>query len=324
MARFLFTSRGRSDGSALASPELKNPGREAYLFRRRLTIAGALVTFALVGLLVRFFYLQVVQHRHYQTLAETNRIAIVPIVPNRGVIRDRNGVVLAQSYSAYTLEIQPARVKDLEQTIDALAEVVEIQPRDRKRFKKLMDESKSFESLPLRTRLTDNEVARFAVNRYRFPGVEIKARLFRQYPYGELASHVVGYIGRINDRDLVRIDEWGESANYKGSDYIGKVGIELSYERELHGTTGVEEVEVDAGGRAVRTLSRVPPASGNDLTLTLDIKLQEVAEAAFGNSPRRAGRARSRRRGRSSRWSRSPASIPTCSSTASTPRIGNC
>jgi penicillin-binding protein 2 len=198
------------------------------------------------------------------------------------VIRDRNGIVLAQSYSAYTLEIQPARVKDLDQTIDALSEVIEIQPRDRKRFKKLMDESKSFESLPIRTRLTDNEVARFAVNRYRFPGVEIKARLFRQYPYAELASHVVGYIGRINDRDLTRIDEWGDAANYKGSDYIGKVGIELSYERELHGTTGVEEVEVDAGGRAVRTLSRVAPTSGNDLFLTLDIKLQEIAEAAFG------------------------------------------
>ena len=204
-------------------------------------------------------------------------------MPNRGVIRDRNGVVLAQSYSAYTLEIQPARVKNLEQTIDALAEIVDIQPRDRKRFRKLLDESKNFESLPLRTRLTDDEVARFAVNRYRFPGVEIKARLFRQYPYGEIASHVVGYIGRINDRDLARIDEWDESANYKGSDYIGKVGIELSYERELHGTTGVEEVEVDAGGRAVRTLSRTPPASGNDLALSLDIKLQEVAEAAFGD-----------------------------------------
>ena len=283
MARFLFTSRSRNDGGALGLPEIRNPEREAYFFRRRLTIAGALVALALVGLFVRFFYLQVVQHRHYQTLAETNRIAIVPIVPNRGVIRDRNGLVLAQSYSAYTLEIQPARVKDLEQTIDALAEIVDIQPRDRKRFRKLLDESKNFESMPLRTRLTDVEVARFAVNRYRFPGVEIKARLFRQYPYGELASHVVGYIGRINDRDLARIDEWGESANYKGSDYIGKVGIELSYERELHGTTGVEEVEVDAGGRAVRTLSRVAPASGNDLTLSLDIKLQEVAEAAFGS-----------------------------------------
>jgi len=282
MARFLFTSRRRESAAALGSPELKNPEREAYLFRRRLTIAGGLVMLALLGLFARFFYLQVVQHRHYQTLAETNRIAIVPIVPNRGVIRDRNGIVLAQSFSAYTLEIQPARIKDLEQTIDALAEVIEIQPRDRRRFKKLMDESKSFESLPLRTRLTDNEVARFAVNRYRFPGVEIKARLFRQYPYGELASHVVGYIGRINDRDVARIDEWSETANYKGSDYIGKIGLELSYERELHGTTGVEDVEVDAGGRAVRTLSRVAPVSGNDLTLTLDIKLQEVAEAAFG------------------------------------------
>jgi penicillin-binding protein 2 len=283
MARFLFTRGRRSDGSALASHELRNPGREAYLFKRRLTIAAGLVTIALFGLFGRFFYLQVVQHRHYQTLAETNRIAIVPIVPNRGVIRDRNGVVLAQSYSAYTLEIQPARVKDLEQTIDALAEVIEIQPRDRRRFKKLMDESKSFESLPIRTRLADNEVARFAVNRYRFPGVEIKARLFRQYPYGELASHVVGYIGRINDRDLSRIEEWAETANYKGSDYIGKVGIELSYERELHGTTGVEDVEVDSGGRAVRTLNRTPPIAGNNLTLSLDIALQQTAEAAFGD-----------------------------------------
>ena len=228
-----------------------------------------------------------VQHRYYQTLAETNRIAIVPIVPNRGVITDRNGIVLAQSYSAYTLEIQPSRVKSLDDTIDALAEVVDVQPRDRKRFKKLLEESRNFESLPLRTRLTDDEVARFAVNRYRFPGVEIKARLFRQYPFGEVASHVVGYIGRINDRDVERIEEWDETANYKGSDYIGKVGVELSYERELHGTTGVEQVEVDAGGRAVRTLSRTPPTAGNDLKLSLDIRLQQVAEEAFGT--RRGG-----------------------------------
>jgi len=285
MARLLFTSRRRhrSGAAAFDSPEFKNPERELFLFRRRLSIASALVGVALGVLLARFFYLQVVEHRHYQTLAETNRIAIVPIVPGRGVIRDRNGIVLAQSYSAYTLEIQPSRVKSLDETIDALAEIVEITPRDRKRFRKLLDETKNFESLPLRTRLTDDEVARFAVNRYRFPGVEIKARLFRQYPFGEVASHVVGYIGRINERDQARIEEWGETANYKGSDYIGKVGVELSYERELHGTTGVEQVEVDAGGRAVRTLSRTAPASGNDLTLSLDIKLQEVAETAFGS-----------------------------------------
>src|SRR6185295_11557344 len=195
--RLLFTRRSGYGNGGLGSGGASGAERDRFRFRRRLAIAGVLALAAFAGLFARFFYLQVVQHDHYQTLAETNRIAIVPIVPNRGVVTDRNGVVMAQSFSGYTLEIQPARVKDLDQTIDALAEVVEIQPRDRKRFKKLMDESKSFESLPLRTRLTDNEVARFAVNRYRFPGVEIKARLFRQYPYGELASHVVGYIGRI-------------------------------------------------------------------------------------------------------------------------------
>ena len=246
-------------------------------------IAGSLMLVAFFGLFGRFVYLQLVLHQHYQTLAESNRIAIVPIAPNRGVITDRNGVVLAQSYSGYTLEVTPSRVKNLDAMIDELARVVDVQPRDRKRFKRLLEDSKNFESLPLRTRLSDEEVARFAVNRYRFPGVEIKARLFRQYPFGETASHLIGYIGRINDRDVKRIEEWGDTANYKGSDYIGKVGVEISYERELHGTTGVEEVEVDAGGRAVRTLSRRPPTSGNNLRLALDIKLQQVAERAFGD-----------------------------------------
>ncbi len=282
--RFLFISRKRGHGGAASFglPEMRNPERELFLFRRRLAIAGVLAFIAFGALFARFFELQVLEHRHYQTLAETNRIAIVPVVPNRGVITDRNGIVLAQSYSAYTLEIQPSRVKNLDETIDALSEIVEVQPRDRKRFRKLLDESKNFESLPLRTKLTDEEVARFAVNRYRFPGVEIKARLFRHYPYGAMASHVIGYIGRINDADLKRIDEWDDAANYKGSDYIGKSGLESSYERELHGKTGFEEVEVDAGGRAVRTLSRTPPISGDNLKLSLDIRLQEVAERAFG------------------------------------------
>jgi penicillin-binding protein 2 len=279
--RRLFANRGRP--GTISGPELKDPQRELLYFRRRLMIAAAVVIVAFGGLLGRFVYLQLFQHRHYQTLAESNRIAIVPIVPNRGVMTDRNGIVLAQSYSAYTLEVTPSRVKNLDETIDELAGIVEVQARDRKRFKRLLEESKNFESLPLRTRLSDEEVARFAVNRYRFPGVEIKARLFRQYPFGEVASHVTGYISRINDKDVERIDSWNETANYKGSDYIGKVGVELAYERELHGTTGWEEVEVDAGGRAVRTLSRTPPTSGNNLRLALDIRLQQAAETAFGD-----------------------------------------
>jgi len=285
IGRLLFTSKrgGFSRRASLGASELRNPERELFLFRRRLSLVAFLVFVAFCGLFGRFFYLQVVQHAHFETLAETNRIAIVPIVPNRGVITDRNGVVLAQSYSAYTLEITPSRVKDLDETIDQLTEFVDIQPRDRKRFRKQLEEAKNFESLPIRTRLTDDEVARFAVNRYRFPGVDIKARLFRNYPFGEVASHVVGYISRINDKDNERIAGWEETANYKGSDYIGKVGIELSYERELHGTTGVEDVEVDSGGRAVRTLKRQPPIAGNNLTLSLDIELQKTAETAFGD-----------------------------------------
>ena len=234
-------------------------------------------------LLSRFVYLQVVQHEHYQTLAEQNRISIVPIVPNRGLILDRNGVPLAHNYTAFTLEITPSKIKDLEETITELSNLMEITAKDRKRFKKLLDESRNFESLPIRTRLNDVEIARFAANRYRFAGVEIKARLFRHYPQGEITSHAIGYIGRINDADLVRLKESGKYANYRGTNHVGRAGLEQSYESELHGTTGFEEVETDSGGRAVRTLSRTPPTSGNNLTLHLDLKLQQVAEQAFGN-----------------------------------------
>jgi len=239
-----------------------------------------LAAFAL--LFARFFYLQVVQHDTYASKAEENRISIVPLAPNRGLILDRNSVVLARNYSAYTLEIFPAKVRDLERTIGELGEVVEVQPKDRNRFRKLLAETRNAESLPIRTRLSDEEVARFAANRYRFPGVEIKARLFRQYPYGDSASHVIGYIGRISTRDQERLEELGVDANYRGTDFIGKAGVEASYQHELHGTTGIEQVEIDAAGRGIRTLSRTPSQPGNNLMLTLDIRLQQVAETAFG------------------------------------------
>jgi len=262
--------------------ELRNHQRELYYFRVRLTVAGSVALFLFLTLLARFVYLQIFQHAHYQTLAEQNRISIVPITPNRGLILDRNGVALAHNFTAFTLEITPSKLKNMEQTIDELATLIEITPKDRKRFKKLLEESHNFESLPIRTRLNDVEIARFAANRYRFPGVEIKARLFRHYPQGEITSHVVGYIGRINDADVDRLEASGDMANYRGTDYIGRAGLEQSYEKDLHGITGFEEVETDAGGRAVRTLSRTPPTSGSNLTLHLDLKLQQVAEKAFG------------------------------------------
>ena len=266
----------------MRSTELKNHERELHNFQLRIGAAGIAVLIAFGVLLARFIYLQVVQRDYYHTKAEDNRISIVPIPPNRGLILDRNGVVLARNYSAYTLEIMPAKVTDLEGTINGLAEVVDIQARDRSRFKKLLAETRNAESLPIRTRLTDEEVAKFAANRYRFPGVEIKARLFRQYPFEAVASHVIGYIGRINDKDQERLETQGVEANYRGTDFIGKSGLEGSYQDELHGTTGIEQVEIDAGGRGIRTLSRTPAQAGNDITLALDIKLQQIAETAFG------------------------------------------
>ena len=264
--------------------ELRNAELELHHFQVRLAIAAGFVLLAFLLLAGRFFYLQVVRHGELYTLAEANRIAIVPVVPNRGVIVDRNGVLLAHDYSAYTLEVQPDRIANLERLIDELATVVEITPRDRRRFRRLLEETKSIGTFPIRTRLSDEEIARFAAVRYRFPGVEINARLFRQYPQGEVFSHVVGHIGRINQREVERLQADGLWANYRGTDYIGKTGLEHQYESTLHGTTGVEEVEVDSGGRPVRTLSRTPPVSGNNLVLNLDARLQEVAYQAFGEN----------------------------------------
>jgi penicillin-binding protein 2 len=263
--------------------ELRAPAQELARFRLRVVVAALFVCVCLGLLAARFYYLQVVRHDYYLTRAEDNRIALLPTVPNRGTIVDRNGVVLARNYATYTLEITPSQVGDVEATLDELAMLVAIEPRDRRRFMKLLEESRNFESVPVRSRLTDEEVARITAHRYRFPGVEVKARLLRDYPQGSVGSHVVGYIGRINQRDVERIEEAGNTANYRGTQHIGKAGLEQFYEDELHGTTGVEQVEVNAGGRAVRGLSRTPPTPGNDLELTLDIELQRIAENAFGD-----------------------------------------
>src|SRR5690606_25939709 len=240
--------------------EIRNVAADLARFKRRVVVIGLVVLFAFGLIGARLFYLQVVRHADLAEQAESNRTAIVPVVPNRGLILDRNGIVLASNYSAYTLEITPSKVGDVEETIDSLTQVLEISPRDRRRFKRLRDDSRSFDSIPIRTRLSDEEVARFAAQRYRFPGVEIKARLFRNYPHGETASHVLGYIRRINQREKTAMEEWPEEdqANYKGTDYIGKLGIEQSYEKTLHGQTGGQQMETSAGGRAQRRLASEP------------------------------------------------------------------
>ncbi|WP_396431683.1 penicillin-binding protein 2 [Limnohabitans sp.] len=263
--------------------DLRDSQADLHRFRSRVAIAQIVVLVCFVLVAARLSYLQIVRHEDLLEQAESNRTAVIPTVPPRGTILDRNGVVLASNYSAYTLEITPSQVLDLEATIDALGQVVDIQGKDRRRFKRLREDARSFDSLPIRTRLSDEEVARFSAQRYRFPGVEIKARLFRQYPYGELASHVVGYIGRINAKEKERIEEDDDAGNYRGTEYIGKLGVEQRYERELHGITGVNRVETSAGGRATRSLSSRLATPGQNVVLSIDIQLQKMVEDLFGN-----------------------------------------
>ena len=266
--------------------ELRNVEADLSRFRLRVFAASLVVVLCFLLLATRLLYLQVYRHEDLNEQAENNRTAVVPIVPNRGLILDRNGVVLATNYSAYTLEIMPSRLTmPVDKVIEELAQVIEIQARDKRRFKKLTEESKSFESLPIRSRLSDEEVARFAAQSWRFPGVDIKARLFRNYPYGELASHVIGYIGRVNQTEKKAMEDWPEEdqANYRGTEYIGKLGIEQSYEAQLHGTTGVEQVETSAGGRAIRKLDSQAATPGNTVVMSIDIRMQKLVEDLYGD-----------------------------------------
>jgi penicillin-binding protein 2 len=255
-------------------------------FRLRVWVAMGFVLLCFGLLVFRLFTLQVLRHDELHAAGEANRVTVVPIPPNRGLIKDRNGVVLASNYSAYTLEITPSKIEgDLNALIDQLAEVVEVQAKDKRRFFRLLADGKRFDSLPIRNRLSDAEVARFTAQRWRFPGVDVQARLFRQYPLGEVGSHLIGYIGRINPREREQMEDWEDErlANYRGTDHIGKLGLEQSYEAELHGLTGFQQVETSAGGRAVRSLGHKPPTPGNTLQLSIDIKLQHLVEEMFGN-----------------------------------------
>lgn len=261
---------------------LRDVSRERERFQTRARVAGVVCAIFLAVLLGRFFFLQVLRYDHYHTLAESNRISVLPVPPNRGMIFDRRGMVVAHNFAAFTLEVTPSRASNLDAMLAELGKLIEITPAHIKRFKRLVAESRRFESLPVRARLTDEEVARFAAHAWRFPGVRLSARQFRQYPDAESLSHVVGYIGRINADDEARLEKTGHISNYRGSDHIGKTGVEQGYEAALHGITGAEHVETDASGRAMRVLTRRAPVAGDNLFLHLDTQLQQVAEAAFG------------------------------------------
>ena len=267
----------------MLSPVIKNLQIELARYHTRLKIGAGFVLVLALVLVTRLVYLQLVKHAHYQELAESNRITLVPTVANRGIIYDRNGKILAENFSAYTLEITVAKAGNIDALLKQLGELIEITPKNLRQFKRLREESHEFETVPLKSKLTDEEVAILLANRYRLPGVDVKARLFRNYPAGEGLSHVIGYIGRINDADLDRLRESGKMPNYKGSTHIGKVGLEQYYEDMLHGKTGFEQMETDAAGRAVRILAHTPSVAGSDLILNLDLDLQQVAEQAFGN-----------------------------------------
>jgi penicillin-binding protein 2 len=263
--------------------ELKNLQAELGLFYGRLKWAAAFAAILALTLVGRLFFMQVMRYDQYLAQAESNRITMVPTPPGRGLILDRKGNSLVENYSAYTVELTQSKVGDIDRTLAEIGKLIEITPKDIRRFKKLLEESREFETVPLKSRLTDQEVAILAANHYRLPGVEVKARLFRNYPVGEGLSHVIGHIGRLNDKDLQDLRDSGRLLNYKGSVHIGKMGLERSYETLLHGRTGFDQMETDASGHAVRLLARVTPVSGQDLILHLDKELQAVAEHAFGD-----------------------------------------
>ena len=252
---------------------------EASIFKFRAIVAALICLFLLGLLLFRLAWLQIVDYAHFSDLSEHNRIRLMELPPTRGLIYDREGVVLAENKPTFHLEIIPEQVEDMEAMLAGLSEIVSLSESEIERFREQLRVRRSFQRISLRTRLNEDEVARLAVNRYRFPGMDINARLSRYYPQGVATSAAVGYVGRINERELTVIDE----GNYRGTSHIGKTGLEKYYEAELHGQVGRQKVEVNAQGRVLRVIDKVPPVAGNNLVLNLDLELQLIAEEALGD-----------------------------------------
>ena len=256
---------------------LKDITQESNLFRNRVVVAYLIVVSLFLVLVLRLVELQVLEHRRFQTLSHNNRVKIVPVAPTRGLIFDRNGVVLAQNTPSFSLEVVPEDVGDLKPVLKELKAIITISEADERRFLGLLSKTRRFDSIPLRTRLDEEEVARFSVNRHRFPGVDVHARLSRDYPLGSLGVHLIGYVGRISEPDLQEVD----AANYRGTSHYGKTGVEQAYEHVLHGRVGYQHVETNSQGRTLRVLKREDPVPGANLYLSLDASLQAAAEAAF-------------------------------------------
>lgn len=257
--------------------QIRDYTTETRLFARRAIVAFAGILVLVGILLANLYYIQVEQHQKYQTRSNDNRIKIVPIAPNRGLIYDRNGKLLASNRSVYSLEITPEKVDDIDDTIKRLREILTITDEQIADFEKERRHIRHYKPVPLLTQLTQEQVAKFSVNQYKFPGVEVTAALKRYYPYGAMLTHVLGYVSRINDRDIARLTADEKISNYQATRDIGKLGIERYYEDVLHGTSGYQEVEVNSRGRVIRTLNYVPPIPGKDLVLNLDINLQQYA-----------------------------------------------
>jgi penicillin-binding protein 2 len=259
---------------------LKDPQREINLFVRRLVLAAIFVLACSAVLIGRLFYLQIAQHDLYTTLSLQNQFELIPIEPNRGLIYDRNGVLIAENIPIFSLDLIPNHIKNVNAIITSLQGIINITPEDIRAFRKAIGQHRPFELIPLKMKLTEEEVAKFYLNQYRFPGATISARLLRNYPFGDTLSSVLGYVGRISDQDLKTID----TTNYSASNYIGKTGAEKTFESELHGTVGYQQVEMDASGHIVRTLKRIAPTSGDNLYLSIDSSLQIAAEQALGDN----------------------------------------
>ncbi len=262
------------------STALKDHLRERQTFSGRVLVAFVLVTVMMLGLVARLFYLQVLQYDTYRAKSDQNRVQLQPVPPTRGLIYDRNGVLLADNRPSHNLTLIKEQIKDLDATIAQLSQRLQINDRDIERFKRRLNQRrKPYQSVPLKFKLSDEEIARVAVDFHRLPGVQVEADLIRYYPYGQSLVHALGYVGRINDQELKRIDE----LNYSGTHHIGKLGVEKYYEHQLHGEVGLQKVETNARGRVLRVLEREDPIPGTDLQLHLDLKLQMATEAALGD-----------------------------------------